>query len=521
MKKLILLLLVLCLFNLSSQNVNLSNANVFEGEPYLAINPTNSKNMVVAWMGYVFGYGTALTIKVKSTFNSGGTWTSAINMPHMSPNFKSADVSMAFDASGKLFLSYIDYRESPDSGGVWVAKSLNGGLTWSAPVKVIDAYADGAKRPLDRPWLVCDNTGNNLYITTKPAPWILPPNRSYFISSNNGGATWNPWRYLDTTNFLVGSLIAAPMPAPAIAGNTVLAIYPSYVSSQNIFPQFIIASSTNGGGTFNYKTVATSTNNTAVNDSSKAGYILLVNPINTSHYVFLNVGGYTSNDLDILMRESFNAGTTWTPVKRINDDAVSNGKMQDLVWADFDTNGDLAVTWRDRRNSSGPGYARATEIYGTFRANGSASFTPNFVISDLSVPHHTILEQSGNDFMCVALKNDTLNTVWGTTRDGSLDVWFSRLKASTGGITSIKLLESESTIINTFPNPSSDVVNITTNNNKLIDLIELYDTFGKILYSQKSNNLKTSLNLKEYKSGIYQIKIYQGNLVSSKKIIKP
>ena len=518
MKKLLLLTLITSFFSMKSQNVNLSNLAVFEGEPYLAINPTNPKNMVVAWMGFVFGNGTSLTIKVKSSFNSGQTWTSAINLPHMSPNFKSADVSMSFDATGKLFLSYIDYRESPDSGGVWITKSLNGGLTWNTPVKVIDAYADGTKRPLDRPWLVVDNTGNNLYITTKPAPWILAPNRPYFISSNNGGATWNPWRYLDTTNYLVGTLIAAPMAAPAITGNTVLAIYPSYVSSQNIFPQFIIASSTNGGGTFNYKTVATSTNNTAVNDSSKAGYILLVNPINTSHYVFLNVGGYTSNDLDILMRESFNAGTTWTTVKRINDDAVSNGKMQDLVWADFDTNGDLAITWRDRRNSSGPGYARATEIYGTFRANGSASFTPNFVISDLSVPHHTILEESGNDFMCVALKNDTLNTVWGTTRDGSLDIWFSRIKASTGSVTSITLLESESAQINVYPNPSANEFKISTNNNTSIDFIELYDNLGKLIMTQKSN--ATNFSLKNYKSGIYQLKIYQGNSVSTKKIIK-
>ncbi len=170
MKKLLLLTIIVSFYNVKSQNVNLSNLAVFEGEPYLVINPTNPKNMVVAWMGYVFGNGSGLTIKVKSTFNSGLIWTSAINLPHMSPNFKSADVSMAFASTGKLFLSYIDYRQSPDSGGVWIVNSTNGGLSFSAPVKVIDAYADGSKRPLDRPWLVVDNTGNNLYVTTKPAP---------------------------------------------------------------------------------------------------------------------------------------------------------------------------------------------------------------------------------------------------------------------------------------------------------------------------------------------------------------
>ncbi len=346
----------------------------------------------------------------------------------------------------------------------------------------------------------------------------MPPNRPYFISSSNGGITWSFWRYLDTTNYLAGNSIASPMAAPAISGNTILAIYPSYVSSQNILPQFILASSSNGGGTFNYKTVITITTTSVANDSSKAGYQLLVNPLNSSHYAAFFVGEYTNSDLDILMTETFNGGTTWSAVKRINDDAISNGKMQDLVWADFDTNGDLVVTWRDRRNGSGAGYARPTEIFGAFRANGSTSFTPNFVISDLSVPHHTILVQSGNDFMCVALKNDTLNTVWGTTRDGSLDIWFSRLKASTGSVTSITLLESESAQINVYPNPSANDFKISTNNNTSIDFIELYDHFGKLIITQKSNT--TNFSLKNYKSGIYELKIYQSNSVSTKKIIK-
>lgn len=520
MQKLLFFTILFSSFIGKTQNVNLSNTSFFEGEPYIAINPTNPNNLVVAWMGFQFGNGSGLTIKVKSSFNRGITWTSPVLLPHIHSTYTSADVSLAFDASGKLYLSYIDSRQSPDSGGVYVARSLNGGVSWSTPVQAIDAYSDGSKRPLDRPWLVSDNTGNNIYITTKPAPWVSAPNRPYFIASNNGGITWNPWRYIDTTNYLVGSAVAQPMAAPAIAGNTVLAIYPSYVASQNVFPQFVLAKSINGGGTFSYHTALAGTVSAAANDTAKSGYKLLINPANSNHYVFFYVGGWSNSDLDILMIESFNAGNNWTSPIRVNDDALNNGKMQDLVWADFDVNGDLIVTWRDRRNGSGPGYKRATEIYGAYRATTASTFNPNFVISDLSVPHHTVLEQNGNDFMSVALRNDTLNAVWGTTRDGSLDIWFSRMKASTGSVTSVKLLESESAIINTFPNPSNDFVNITTNNNGVIDLIELYDESGRIIFSQKPNQLKIYLNLKDYKSGLYQIKIYQGSLVSSKKIVK-
>ena len=521
MKKLLLFIFIIQFGFVYSQNINLTNLTVFEGEPFIAINPTNNQNIVVGWMGYVFGSGTALTIKTKKSVDGGQTWSNAVNMPHMSPNFKSADVSLAFDGTGKLFLSYIDYRESPDSGGVYLTKSLNGGTTWSAPVKVIDALSDGAKRPLDRPWLAVSNSGNNVYLTTKPAPWILPPNRPYFISSSNGGTSFSSWRYIDTTNFLVGNVIAASMAVPAITGNTVIAIYPSYLPSQSVFAKFILAKTTNGGGTFNYSTVFNSSFSTAAsNDSAKLSYRVIINPTNSNHYVFLTIGSISGVDYDIYMTETLNGGASWLPLVRINDDAINNGKMQDLVWGDFNTNGDLAITWRDRRNGSGPGYARASEIYATYRSASSSTFTPNFKISNTLETYGNILSQSGNDVMSMALKNDTLHTVWGSTRDGSLDIWYSQTKASLGSPTNITLLNSESLIINTKPNPTTDEVTISVNNNATIDLVEVYALSGKLILSQKSHNIEIKLDLKNLAAGIYQLKIQQGNLTTHKKLIK-
>jgi hypothetical protein len=188
MKKIYFLLLLIVFSKLlTAQNQNISNQLVFEGEPYLAINPSNSQNIVVAWMGYVFANAPRLSIKVKSSFNGGQTWSSVVVMPHVESTYKSADPSLAFDHIGNLFLSFIDHRESPDSGGVYVFKSIDGGLTWSSPVQAIDMYADGDKKPIDRPFLVINETGNQLYITSKPAPWIPAPNRPYFVNSTDGG----------------------------------------------------------------------------------------------------------------------------------------------------------------------------------------------------------------------------------------------------------------------------------------------------------------------------------------------
>ncbi|MBK7183305.1 MAG: hypothetical protein IPH89_10400 [Bacteroidetes bacterium] len=110
--------------------------------------------------------------------------------------------------------------------------------------------------PIDRPFIAVSSNGNNLYLTTKPPSWVAAPNRPYFVASTNGGATWQPWRYVDSTGYLVGALIPAPFAPNAVsATNKFHSIYPSYVPSQNILPQFILATSSNAGVSMTYKNV--------------------------------------------------------------------------------------------------------------------------------------------------------------------------------------------------------------------------------------------------------------------------
>jgi hypothetical protein len=502
-----------------SQNINLSNGNVFDGEPFLAINPTNPQNIVVAWQGYIFGNGSSLTIRVKSSFNGGLSWSTAVNMPHINSSYKSADPSMAFDASGNLYLSYIDHRESPDSGGVFVSKSINGGLTWSTPIKAIDVYADGTELPIDRPFIAVSSNGNNLYITTKPPSWVTAPNRPYLVTSTNGGATWQPWRYVDSTGFLVGGLIPAPFAPNAVsASNKFHSMYPSYVPSQNILPQFIMASSSNVGISMTYKNVYAS-NNLANNDSAKLAYQLITDPTNSNHLAFFFPQN-SLGDIDIMMIETFNEGTTWTTPVRINDDGIANGKMQDMLWADFDSDGDIIVSWRDRRNASGGGFLAASEFYASYRDKDSTNFSNNFKISDSLVAYNNILAQDGNDFMSIAIENDTLSAAWGNTRDGSLDVWFVRMHAPTATTTSISLIESSNNNFNIFPNPSTGIYTIETIDQAKIDKIEVHDLTGKLVKSIQSNTKSTTIDLTNFQNGVYIVTIFSNKQSTKRTVVK-
>ncbi len=516
----LLVLLVFSLFpNLNAQQQNISNGNVFEGEPFIAVNPNNPQNIAVAWMGFVLGNNLRLSIKVRSSFDGGTTWKPIVVMPHIAATYQSADPSMVFDENGNLFLSFIDHQENPYEGGVYLYKSNNGGLNWGNPIKILDILADGAKYPIDRPWLSINETGDQLYLTTKPAPWVAAPNRPYFTQSSDGGQTWSAWRYLDGPGNLVGNFIAAPMAAPAALGNRFFAAYPSYVLGQNLLPQYILATSSDAGSTFQYKSILTANSSGVSNDSAKLGYKLLVDPSDGQHLAFI-YPYQPSGDFDIMMTETYNAGVSWTAPMRVNDDQQGNGKMQDLVWGDFDDDGALIISWRDRRNAAGTGYATASEFYAAYRPKNAPNFQANFKLSTTPVDYNNVLAQSGNDFMGIELSRDTISAVWGNTRDGSLDIWFVRVAALSGEMSAVTMLAGESEILTIYPMPSSGIFNVAMATQEPISALYVFDLLGKEILRIFPSTPTASIDLSNFPAGRYPVRIESEEHVYSRILLR-
>jgi hypothetical protein len=508
----------------SAQNQNLSNGIVFDGEPYLTVNPINSQHIVVAWMGWKLG--NAIVIKTRTSFDAGQTWSVTTDIPHVVSGNQSADPSLKFDNNGNLFLCFIDYKPSPTSGAVYATKSTDGGLSWGSPTEVINVNSDPGKYPVDRPWMDIDNSGGvndgNIYITTmNPSVFgpVSPPYNPYFIRSIDGGASFEPWRYLDTTNWLAGNLIPQPMPTNAVSSNGILySVYPSYVPSQGLFAQYILATSINGGGNFSHSTVFTS--NSGISDTlAKKGYLLKTNPANNNHLAFFYID-ITYDELDVFMRESLNGGSTWSSPIKINDDPTSNNRIQDLVWADFDNDGDLIVTWRDRRNAADSTYMVSSEIYGAVRWKDSTNFSSNFPITDSSISYNTVLENNGNDFMCVNMVNDSIYVVWGDTRNDFLNIWFEKIELSTGA-TFTKDLANDIETIKVFPNPSSTMVNLDFGNNNLTNAhYEIFNVLGELITKEAIKSKLLKIDVSKYIKGNYLLKFSNNKGSKAIKIIK-
>lgn len=519
------LLFIVTAFSAQSQeDINLSNGNFFEGEPYIKANPDDSNHLVVAWMGFI-NAAENLKINVRTSFDAGESWSTITTLDHAVEDYTSADPSIAFLPNGDVVVAYIDWTgddiDEP-AGGIQISTSTDGGLTFNAPNEVLNIAVLPAQRVIDRPWITIDrsntNTSGNIYITSMNARESEPEFHPYISTSTDGGQNFT-FKFLDDENWLSGALIGSPMPTPTTQSDGMLyAIYPSFVFSQNPLAQYILASSADGGDTFNYQTVFSSNDAIGnVEPLSKKGYLLREDPSNVSHLAFFFLAN-TNDDLDIYFLETFNAGANWSAPLRINDDPVANGKLQDLVWADFNTQGDLIVTWRDRRNAPDSGFETDSEIWAAYRPEGATTFETNFQITDETVAYNDVLSLAGNDFMSVQLVGDVVHTTWGDTRTGNLNIWYQRSETD-GTILSINDLSLEVMPFIVFPNPALNSITIKANDWTSLKILTIEGKQLSII-SNKENTSEQIINIAFLSQGTYIFEVNTPNGIYTQKVIK-
>ncbi|WP_333852202.1 T9SS type A sorting domain-containing protein [Epilithonimonas sp.] len=141
----------------------------------------------------------------------------------------------------------------------------------------------------------------------------------------------------------------------------------------------------------------------------------------------------------------------------------------------------------------------------------------------------------GLSFSKVAEGKNSVNTISGygdakiiltaETNNSGVDRSANVLLNSDGGVASKTVVVTQSRVLGTqesktfvtviYPNPTSDILNIQTE--QKISKIEIYDTTGKLL---KSNSKETNINVSELIKGMYLIKIYTDQSIINSKFIK-
>ncbi len=505
-------------------NSTITTSPFYAGEPFMAINPTNNKNIIIGYMTLGPTSPFKITIRTQVSFDGGLTWGNPHYKPHAYSTWGSADVSMKFRNNGTVYLSYVDYRQNPDSGGVYITNSSDGGITWSIPTRIWNANTeDPTKVPLDRPWLTVDNSNTTsqgmFYITTKPAPWISPPgNRPYLKSSKDSGQTWSAYRYIDTLNHLVGPTITQPMAALCVAADGALCInYPSYLNTQSVYAKIIFAKSYNKGGTFQYYDLIVNPPGVTSSNKYKLGADMVANPLNAQQLAYVAIGEATANDPDVFVSTSSNGGLNWSTILKVNDD--NSGKAQDMAWINYSKDNKLIVGWRDRRNGSGTGIGQSSDIYCALSMDNGVTFQPNVRLSNITVPYNAVLDSSGNDFLCCELLNDTVYATWGDIRNpvNKINIYFTKTAIANG--TGLKpILINPENQVSFFPNPSNGKIFFNSTEIKNA-LITIYNLAGEKVFSKTIE--EDFMDASNLKNGTYLIKVEKGNevLYNSKIII--
>jgi hypothetical protein len=130
-----------------------------QDETSVAINPTNSKNVISGANDYRNGFGSS---GFYSTTDGGKSWYDGVK-PFPSPDNGNdhldggGDPAIAYDRQGTAYYADIHFDRTDATNGVFVARSTNGGYTWSRPCVALNG---NAPHPATDAGAVCGGPGD-------------------------------------------------------------------------------------------------------------------------------------------------------------------------------------------------------------------------------------------------------------------------------------------------------------------------------------------------------------------------
>lgn len=252
-----------------------------------------------------------------SGFLPGLTVTSGFGGTTGAPFERVSDASVAFDAKHNVWLaSSIPITSTLVVPTVFISRSTDGGLTWSAPVSIPAPTAN--KVNLDKNWSVCDDTPSSPHYGNRYTEFDNPgqTDLEYMSTSTDGGLTWSaPVSPMGNPHGLGGQPVVQP-------DGTVIVPFETITGKEAAF------SSTDGGVSWGHAaTIANIAFNTV-------GGGLRTSPLPSAEIdgagkVFVAWedcrfrARCSSNDI---VFSTSSDGVTWSPVTRVPIDSVTSGE---------------------------------------------------------------------------------------------------------------------------------------------------------------------------------------------------
>lgn len=449
------------------QNILISNTGN-PNEPAICINPKNP-NQIVA--------GSNLNYYYYST-NAGHNWT---RNTLTSTYTVWGDPCIVADTAGNFYYGHLtNIASSYFIDRIAVQKSTDGGATWN------NGAFTGFIPPKqqDKEWICVDPANNYLYMswTQFDAYGSSSPSDSstiLFSRSTDAGVTWSNAMRInkkagdcrDDDNTVEGAV-------PSVAPNG--DVYVAWTGPLGI----VMDKSTDKGLTWiaDDKLVTSQPGGWAIdipgiyraNGLPVTACDLSNGPFRGNLYINWTDQRNGTTDTDVWFVKSTDGGTTWSQVKRVNNDPP--GKQQFFTWMTVDQKtGVIYFVFYDRRNYSN----NQTDVYMAKSTDGGETFE-NFKISSTPfIPNASVFF---GDYTNISAYNGMVRPIWARLDNNTMSIYTAIVDFTTKvQVIDTKVPESLR-LYDNYPNPFNPATKIKfdiSGDVKSNIKLTIYDSNGK------------------------------------------
>jgi hypothetical protein len=385
-----------CTFGTGPNATNYTNAEV---EPWIAVNPKNSNNLIGGWQQDRWSDGGAHGLVAGYSTNGGKNWNEvALPFTKCVPGGlayeRASDPWVSIGPDGTAYTISISFNESNNDNAVGVATSSDGGKSWknlqtliadsgtyqyfsdkesvtADPVKVGTAYAvwDRLVSPTNNP-----RSAAHAFAYTGP---------TLFSKTTDGGKTWSASRVIVDTaqnNQTIGNQIVVD-PRTGTLYNFFDYIVGTGSNSTSVHGYNVaFIKSTDGGNTWSPVQVINSLQSVGVTDPNtgediRTGDIIpepAIDPATGNLYVVWQDSRFNGGNYDeVVISSSSNGGNTWSQPVQVN---TPHGRAAFTPAISINSAGVVGVTYYDFRDLKSETATLPTNYWFTSSSDGGASF---------------------------------------------------------------------------------------------------------------------------------------------------